>query len=377
MESRTARSFRFNRRSRRNVDLQDTVYNESCCICCENASRYTILCRCSNQYICLKCVENLEKHKNYACPFCRRQLNRQMITDYNTRMKRVIYVILSFCLMLFTEYIGPILFLSYMNEPKNTEQIGKVFNKRDVMITLLTFCFFVMKPVNHMFIYYYMKIPFNHNYHKNFVNFILIYTVIFYMCLFAAPDDDRNMYMFFFHIFPCYIVYFLLGICIMVYELINYFIDTMKMKYYFSIKIIPVKYVFNLNVENRDMVITRTRRSIDSSSESNRASSTESNHISETESNLITSSTESRNNSGSSTDLPTQNNITRTRSRTLSSARSNEQENNDRRTRYLSNETTYHPGGIYDESLNINYEEHVFNDTFSDDDVIYNSMLEC
>ena len=127
MESGSTRSFRFNRRSRRRVDLQDTVYNESCCICCEIESRYTVLCRCSNQYICLKCVNNLEKHKNYTCPFCRRQLHKKMITDYNTRMKRVLFVTLSFCLMLFTEYIGPILFLSYMNEPKNTEQIGKVF----------------------------------------------------------------------------------------------------------------------------------------------------------------------------------------------------------------------------------------------------------
>ena len=370
MESRSTRSFRFNRRSRRSVDLQDTVYNESCCICCENCPRYTVLCRCSNQYICLKCVNNLEKHKNFTCPFCRRQLNRKMITDYNTRMKRVIYVILCFCLMLFIEYIGPILFLSYMNEPNNKEQIGKVFNKRGGMITLLTFCFFIMKPVNHMFIYYYMKIPFNHNYHRNFVNIILVYTVVFYMCLFASPDDDRNMYMFFFHIFPCYVVYFLMGICIMVYELINYFIDTMKMKHYFSIKIIPIKYVFNLNVENRDMVITRTSySSTESRSESNRSLSSESN--------ILTSSTESRNHSGSSTDSPsvsTLNNITM--SRTRLSSRSNNQENNDRRTRYLSNETTYHPGGIYDESLNVSYEEQVFNDAFSDDDVIYNSMLE-
>ena len=183
------------------------------------------------------------------------------------------------------------------------------------------------------------------------------------MCLFAAPDDDRNMYMFFFHIFPCYIVYFLLGICIMVYELINYFIDTMKMKHYFSIKIIPIKYVFNLNVENRDMIITRT-------SHSSTESRSESNHSSGSESNILTSSTESRNNSGSSTDSSTLNNIT------ISRTRSNEQENNNRRTRYLSNDTTYHPGGIYDESLNISYEEQVFNDAFSDDDIIYNSMLE-
>ena len=58
----------------------------------------------------------------------------------------------------------------------------------------------------------------------------------------------------------------------------------------------------------------------------------------------------------------------------LNRSGSNQQENNNRRTRYQSNETTYHPGGIYDESLNISYEEQVFNDAFSDDDVIYNSM---
>lgn len=369
MESRSTRSFRFNRRSRRSVDLQDTVYNETCCICCENCPRYTVLCRCSDQYICLKCVNNLEKHKTYKCPFCRRQLNKQMITDYNKRMKRAIYVILSFCLMLFTEYIGPVLFLSYMSEPKKTEKIGKVFNTREGMITLLSFCFFIMKPTNHMFIYYYMKLPFNDNFHKNLVNFILIYTVVFYMCLFAAPENDRNMYIFFFHLFPCYIVFFLLGICYMVYELINYFIDTMKMKHYFTIKIIPVKYVFNLNVENRDMIITRT-------SHSSTESRSESNHSSGSESNILTSSSESRNHSGSSTDSHTQNNTTRNLSRTRSSSGSNQQENNNRRTRYLSNETTYHPGGIYDESLNISYEEQVFNDAFSDDDVIYNTLLE-
>ena len=85
---------------------------------------HTQFCRCSDQYICLKCVNNPENTKPRKCPFCRRQLNKQMITDYNKRMKRAICVILSFVLSLLLNILVHIIF-KLREEPQKQKKLEK------------------------------------------------------------------------------------------------------------------------------------------------------------------------------------------------------------------------------------------------------------
>ena len=47
-------------RSSNSSNSSDSSNTNTCSLCCEESNNYFILCECSNQDVCLKCIKKME-----------------------------------------------------------------------------------------------------------------------------------------------------------------------------------------------------------------------------------------------------------------------------------------------------------------------------
>ena len=226
-----------------------------CNICMESKDHYYKICTCTSSQICNDCLREMNRHKSYTCPICRRNLNLAEMFHKKKYCYAVSSNLTLFTLIILMECVIPVLYFINNETIDKYETNDFILNwggKRKVLIPSIFISVFIIQPINLIIHNYTLNISLDECIIRNkvLIKNIMIYNSLVNIILFPINTRKVGQLYFILVIFLVFWTIFISGLFIVVFINIKYAINYFSRINFTSRRIVPIIRIIHPRSEN-------------------------------------------------------------------------------------------------------------------------------